>query len=179
MGDVNSHKWKRSSAIAGQIGGSDQERAGCAFAAVKAKLRKSGLRPTRQRLQLGWMLFAHGDRHVSAEALYDEANRLRAHLSLATVYNTLRQFTDAGLLRQIQLGTGRAYFDTNMGEHHHFQVEGEDLAFDVPGHALTVGNVPEPPDGYQITGVDVIVRLKRQDVGSSAAANKARTTPAY
>jgi Fur family transcriptional regulator, iron response regulator len=134
---------------------------GCPMSNVKAKLRDAGLRPTRQRIMLGWMLFAKGHRHVSAEALFEEATRARASLSLATVYNTLRQFSDAGLIRQVHVGAGKAYFDTNTGEHHHFIVEGEDEVFDVDGEPVEIGAMPKAPPGFAIAGVDVIVRLRR------------------
>jgi Fur family iron response transcriptional regulator len=144
-----------------QLRDAPPERPGCPISAVKGRLRASGLRPTRQRVMLGWMLFAKGDRHVSAEQLYEEATRARAALSLATVYNTLRQFTEAGLLRQVHAGPGKAYFDTNTKDHHHFMVEGEDTVLDVPGPPIPIGHVPEAPPGYAVAGVDVIVRLKR------------------
>lgn len=134
---------------------------GCPISSLKGKLRAAGLRPTRQRVMLGWMLFAKGHRHVSAEALFEEATQARASLSLATVYNTLRQFTDAGLIRQVHMGAGKAYFDTNTGEHHHFVIEGEDEVFDVEGGAVRIGAVPAAPPGFAIAGVDVIVRLRR------------------
>jgi Fur family transcriptional regulator, iron response regulator len=134
---------------------------GCPMSNVKAKLRDVGLRPTRQRIMLGWMLFAKGHRHVSAEALFEEAARARASLSLATVYNTLRQFSDVGLIRQVHVGAGKAYFDTNTGEHHHFIVEGEDEVFDVDGEPVEIGALPKAPPGFAIAGVDVIVRLRR------------------
>jgi Fur family transcriptional regulator, iron response regulator len=146
--------------------GSAQERPGCPISIVKARLRQAGLRPTRQRVALGWMLFARGDRHVSAEALYEEATRARAALSLATVYNTLHQFTEAGLLRQVHMGAGKAWFDTNTGSHHHFVVEGEETVFDVPGDAVKVTAAPAAPPGFEVVGVDVVVRLKR--VGGGA-----------
>jgi Fur family transcriptional regulator, iron response regulator len=135
--------------------------AGCPMSNVKAKLRNVGLRPTRQRIMLGWMLFAKGHRHVSAEALFEEATRSRASLSLATVYNTLRQFCDVGLIRQVHVGAGKAYFDTNTGEHHHFIVEGEDEVFDVEDEPIEIGALPRAPAGFAIAGVDVIVRLRR------------------
>jgi Fur family transcriptional regulator, iron response regulator len=141
--------------------GSSETRPGCPISTVKAKLRAAGLRPTRQRVALGWMLFAKGDRHVSAEALYEEATRARAALSLATVYNTLHQFTEAGLLRQVRAGAGKAYFDTNTGAHHHFVVEGEETVFDVPEDQVSVAAAPVPPPGFEVVGVDVVVRLKR------------------
>jgi Fur family iron response transcriptional regulator len=138
-----------------------RERPGCPISGVKARLREKGLRPTRQRVLLGWMLFARGDRHVSAEELYAEATRARAHLSLATVYNTLHQFTEAGLLRQVQAGPGKAYFDTNTSDHHHYVVDGENAVFDVAGDKLELAAPPKAPPGFAIAGVDVIVRLRR------------------
>ena len=137
--------------------------AACPVNRMRDALRARGLRPTRQRMLLGWMLFGRGDRHVSAESLYEEAIRVDRALSLATVYNTLRQFTEAGMLRQVHMSAGRAYFDTNVGEHHHFVVDGEELVFDIPGGSLDVGNLPAPPEGFAIAGVDVVVRLTRID----------------
>ena len=137
-------------------------RRGCPFSDLKAKLRCVGLRPTRQRVSLGWLLFGKGNRHVTAEMLYDEATRARVPVSLATVYNTLHQFTEAGLLRQLAVDGAKAYFDTNPTEHHHFFIEGDDVLIDVPAEGVAVGALPEPPDGMEIAGVEVIVRLRRK-----------------
>jgi Fur family iron response transcriptional regulator len=128
---------------------------------IKVRLSAVGLRPTRQRILLGWLLFGQSHRHVSAEELFEEAARARAHLSLATVYNTLRQFSEAGLIRQVPTGGGKAYFDTNVAEHHHYLVEGEDLMWDAPGEAVPIAGNPVAPPGYTVVGVDVVVRLKR------------------
>ena len=87
---------------------------GCPWHDVKAMLREVGLRPTRQRMALGWILFAKGDRHLTAEMLYEEATRAKVPVSLATVYNTLHQFTDVGLLRQVAVDGSKTYFDTNV-----------------------------------------------------------------
>ncbi len=151
----------------GQADGMDRPAAravsdGCPFHNLREMLRGAGLRPTRQRMSLGWLLFAKGDRHVSAEMLYEEATRARVPVSLATVYNTLHQFTQAGLLRQLPVDGSKAFFDTNPSEHHHFFVEDEERLVDLPGDAISVGNVPEPPDGMEISRVDVIVRLRRK-----------------
>ena len=86
---------------------------GCPWHDVKAMLRQVGLRPTRQRMALGWILFAKGDRHITAEMLYEEATKAKVPVSLATVYNTLHQFTDVGLLRQVAVDGSKTYFDTN------------------------------------------------------------------
>src|ERR1700693_4334251 len=111
---------------------------GCPWHDVKAMLRDVGLRPTRQRMELGWLLFGKGDRHITAELLYEEAANAKVPVSLATVYNTLHQFTDVGLLRQVAVDGSKTYFDTNSSDHHHFFVEGDRRLFDIPGAALLV-----------------------------------------
>jgi Fur family transcriptional regulator, iron response regulator len=139
------------------------DRTGCPWHDVKAMLRGVGLRPTRQRMALGWILFAKGDRHITAEMLYEEATRAKVPVSLATVYNTLHQFTEAGLLRQVAVDGSRAYFDTNPSEHHHFFVENEAELLDIPGAEMLVGKLPPAPEGYEISRIDVVVRLRRKD----------------
>ncbi len=140
---------------------SENPPAGCVVQTVKARLQKAGLRPTRQRTLLGWLLFGQGHRHVSAEGLYEEATRAKAHLSLATVYNTLRQFSEADLIRQVPTGGGKAYFDTNTDEHHHYLADGEGRMWDAPGTAVPLAGDPVAPPGYEVVGVDVIVRVRR------------------
>src|SRR5512143_2200488 len=126
-----------------------------------ARLRGAGLRPTRQRVELVGLLFSKGDRHVTAESLHDEAARCGVQVSLATVYNTLHQFTHAGLLRQVVVDAARGYFDTNTGEHQHFFLEDEGTLIDIPGEEITVAGVPSPPPGLAVDRVDVVVRVKR------------------
>ena len=138
------------------------QRTGCPWHDVKAMLRGVGLRPTRQRMALGWILFGKGDRHLTAEMLYEEASRAKVPVSLATIYNTLHQFTEVGLLRQVPVDGSKAYFDTNASAHHHFFVEGEDELLDIPGAEVIVGKAPTPPEGYEIARVDVVVRLRRK-----------------
>ena len=135
---------------------------GCPWHDVKAKLREVGLRPTRQRMSLGWILFGKGDRHVTAEMLYEEASKAKVPVSLATVYNTLHQFTDAGLLRQVAVDGSKTYFDTNNSQHHHFFVEGENALLDIPDSDVVVGKTPIAPEGYEIARIDVVVRLRRK-----------------
>ena len=135
---------------------------GCPWHDVKSMLRDVGLRPTRQRMALGWILFGKGDRHLTAEALYEEASRAKVPVSLATVYNTLHQFTEVGLLRQVPVDGTKAYFDTNASSHHHFFIEGEDPLLDKPSSDVIVGKTPEAPEGYEIARVDVVVRLRRK-----------------
>ncbi len=136
-------------------------RRGCPLSDLRERLRRAGLRPTRQRLSLGWLLFGRGYRHLTAEMLYDEAMRAKVPVSLATVYNTLHQFTEAGLLRQLALDGSKAYFDTNPSEHHHFYLEEEGAVIDMPDCGITVDSLPEAPEGMEIAGVEVIVRLRR------------------
>lgn len=135
---------------------------GCPVHDLRTKLRMSGLRPTRQRVALGWLLFAKGDRHITAEKLYEEATGARVVISLATVYNTLHQFTEAGLLREIAVDGSRTYFDTNLSNHHHFLVEGTNALVDIPGSHIAVSALPEAPAGMEIDRVDVIIRLRRK-----------------
>ena len=135
---------------------------GCPWHDVKAMLRQVGLRPTRQRMALGWLLFGKGDRHLTAEMLYEEATRAKVPVSLATIYNTLHQFKEVGLLRQVAVDGSKAYFDTNTTAHHHFFVEGEGELRDIPGAEVLLGRDPTPPEGFEIERVDVIVRLRRK-----------------
>ena len=111
-------------------------------------------------MALGWLLFGKGDRHVTAEALYEEARGSKTALSLATVYNTLRQFSDAGLLREIAVYGSRIWYDTNTGPHCHFYVEDRDELLDVPDDMVPVLRLPVAPAGMEILGADVIVRVK-------------------
>jgi len=136
------------------------ERTGCPVHDLKGMLRQAGLRPTRQRMALGWMLFGRGDRHVTAESLYEEAAKARVPISLATVYNTLHQFKDAGFLREVAVEGQKTYFDTNIGNHCHFFVEGEGRLIDIDDSQITIQNAPVPPEGMEIARIDVVLRLR-------------------
>lgn len=138
------------------------QRSGCLVHDLKGILREAGLRPTRQRIALGWLLFGKGDRHVTAESLFEEANKARVPVSLATVYNTLHQFTVAGFLREVAVEGAKTYFDTNVGNHYHFYVEGEGGLMDIGDAEIEVGRLPEPPAGMEIARIDVVVRLRRK-----------------
>jgi Fur family transcriptional regulator, iron response regulator len=129
---------------------------------LPGRLAEAGLRPTRQRVLLGELLFGKGDRHVTAETLFEEATAAQMPVSLATVYNTLHQFTAAGLLRKIAVDGARVYFDTNTSEHHHFFLEDRETLYDIPG-SVGVVNLPAPPDGLKVARVDVVVRLRREE----------------
>ena len=134
---------------------------GCPWHDVNEMLQSVGLRPTRQRMALGWLLFGKGARHLTAEMLYEEASNAKVPVSLATVYNTLNQLTDAGLLRQVSVDGTKTYFDTNTTEHHHFFVEDDNQVIDIPEGRMGIDSVPEPPEGYEISRIDVVVRLRR------------------
>jgi Fur family iron response transcriptional regulator len=131
------------------------------FANALELLRAARLRPTRQRLALARLLFEQGDRHVSAEQLHGEAVAASVPVSLATVYNTLHQFVSAGLLREVVVNPGRSYFDTNMGDHHHFFFEDTGQLVDIPSDRIGVTSLPTPPVGTAIRRVDVIIRVER------------------
>jgi Fur family iron response transcriptional regulator len=128
---------------------------------IMTMLRKAGLRPTRQRLELADLMYGSGDRHLTAESLHAEASASGIQVSLATVYNTLNQFTGAGLLREVAIEGHKTYFDTNTSNHYHYYIEHEGRISDIPADHVKVMELPEPPDGMQIKRVDVIVRLSR------------------
>jgi Fur family iron response transcriptional regulator len=128
---------------------------------IRSLLRHAGLRPTRQRLALAEILYAKGNRHISAEHLHEEAMGHKVPVSLATIYNTLHQFTEAGLLREVAVDGSKTYFDTNVSDHHHFFIEDDNQVMDIPPGRMGVGRLPEPPEGYEISRVDVVVRLRR------------------
>jgi Fur family iron response transcriptional regulator len=122
-------------------------------------LRGAGLRPTRQRVALACLLFAEGDRHVTAESLHEEATARKVPVSLATVYNTLHQFTEVGLLREVAVEGAKTYFDTNTSNHYHFFCEHSGQLMDIQTGAIRIEGLPEAPDGMSISRVDVLVRL--------------------
>lgn len=160
------------------------------FSAVKSRrpcltavLRMAGLRPTRQRVALAELLFGGPHRHVSAEALHEEAGTAGVSVSLATIYNTLHRFREAGLLREVTVDAARSYFDTDTSDHYHFFVEDEQRVIDIPQSAITIDGLPEAPEGMEVTHVDVVVRVRKAPAASgradkgdgkpSAGANKA------
>jgi Fur family iron response transcriptional regulator len=126
------------------------------------RLKAARLRPTQQRIALAGLLFRQGDRHISAEALHAEAAAAGVSVSLATVYNTLHQFTEAGLLRQVVVEPARSYFDTNTGDHQHFYSEEDGRLIDIPGESIAVSGVPVPPKGTEVERIDVVIRIRRQ-----------------
>ncbi len=126
-----------------------------------ARLRQAGLRPTRQRNDLAKLLFRDGHRHLTAETLHAEAVAEGIKVSLATVYNALHQFTQAGLLLQVVVDPTRSYFDTNTVYHQHFYREDEGTLLDIPGPDIAVDGLPTPPPGTEIQRVDVVVRLRK------------------
>ncbi len=130
---------------------------------ISDKLRNAGLRPTRQRLALAELLFGRGDRHVTAEELHDEACRRGIAVSLATVYNTLHQFTAQGLLREVAVEGATAYFDTNTSNHYHFLNADNGELIDIDNKDLRVEGLPTPPAGMKITRVDVLVHIEKDD----------------
>jgi Fur family iron response transcriptional regulator len=135
------------------------------FSKVLDRLKAVGLRPTRQRLALAKLLLENDHRHVTAEELFHEARTLGIHVSLATIYNTLHQFTAAGLLREVVVDMGQSYFDTNTSHHHHFFDEVTGKLSDIPEDDVEISRLPVPPDGQEIDRVEVIVRLRSVPAG--------------
>lgn len=131
------------------------------YANALARLKSARLRPTRQRLALAKLLFDEGDCHITAEQLHAMARNASVKVSLATVYNTLNQFEESGLLREVAVGPGRSYYDTNTHDHQHFYVEPEGELIDIPVDSVALAALPVPPEGTVVDGVDVIIRLRK------------------
>ncbi len=133
------------------------------FEDAVSRLREAELRPTRQRLALARLLFEGGNRHLTAEELHDEARQADIKVSLATIYNTLNQFTKAGLLREVTVESGRAWFDTNVSDHHHFYAPETGELIDIDLANIAINGLPAAPAGREVERVDVVVRLKPAD----------------
>ncbi|MBI3506433.1 MAG: transcriptional repressor [Proteobacteria bacterium] len=129
------------------------------YASAIAALKAAGLRPTRQRVQLMRVLQEGGHRHLTAEQLRGEVKEAGLIVSLATIYNTLNQFTQSGLLREVVVEPGRSYFDTNTGAHHHFYFEAEGRLQDIPVEQVSLSALPAAPEGMRVARVDVVVRV--------------------
>ncbi len=129
---------------------------------LEDKIRSVDLRPTKQRIALAELLFSNGNRHITAEKLHGEALENGVKISLATIYNNLHQFTTAGLLREVVVDASKSYFDTNVEPHHHFFHEDQGKLEDIFSHQLTVEDVPDLPEGTEISSIDVIVRLTKK-----------------
>ena len=143
-------------------------------APILQRLKTVGLRPTRQRVALAGLLFRAGDRHVTAEQLHQEALSERVRVSLATVYNTLHQFTDAGLLREVVVEAGRSYFDTNVSDHHHFFLVDSGSLLNIASDRVGVASLPDALRGTSVERVDVIIRLRKQPAGAPARSKAPR-----
>ena len=130
---------------------------------AQAWLSGAGLRPTRQRLALAERLIGDGrHRHVTAESLFEAAQGAGDQVSLATVYNTLKSFTEAGLLIEIPVEGARSYFDTRTEDHPHFYWEDEARLTDAPVDSVRFADLPDAPEGMEISKIDVVIRLRKR-----------------
>ncbi len=127
--------------------------------ALSERLRNSGIRPTRQRVALAELLFDGADKHVSAEQLHALAHQTSEHVSLATVYNTLKQFSAAGLVREVATPCQKIYFDTNTSDHHHYFIESNGHIVDIDEASVSINGLPDAPLGKKVGRVDIIVHL--------------------
>lgn len=137
-------------------------RSDCPWRDLDNMLRSAGLRPTRQRLTLGWLMFGKGDRHFTAEMLYAEANTTDVNVSLATVYNTLNQFTEAGMLKRVSVDGTRAYFDTDVSSHSHFFLEEQGILIDVAEQPADMVDGVVVPEGFDLIRTEIVIRLRRK-----------------
>ena len=127
------------------------------------KLRLAGLRPTRQRVAIAALLLDGRHRHVTADSLTEEITAAGLHVSGGTVYNTLNQFTDAGLLRRVMVHNDYSLFDTNTDHHNHFYEAENDQLVDIPHDDVILAQLPTAPDGHEIKAVDVVIHIQSKD----------------
>ncbi|MBI1276317.1 transcriptional repressor [bacterium] len=127
---------------------------------IQDKLKEAGLRPTQQRVLLARKIWGTGHRHITAECLYQEVRDSEGSVSLATVYNTLHQFTEAGLLKEIRIDGDRCMYDTNVCAHHHFMNIETGVLQDIAFGDIQVSAIPDAPEGTCVSGIEVIVRIK-------------------
>lgn len=135
----------------------------CGKSVALKRLKASRLRPTKQRLALAGLLFDKAPRHVTADELYQEALDAGIPVSLATVYNTLNQFTSAGIMSEVVVGSGQSYFDTTASSHWHYFDRQTGEIFDIPASKLNFKDLPEPPPGKVIERIDVVIRVRSEN----------------
>ncbi|MGH0001092.1 Fur family transcriptional regulator [Pseudovibrio ascidiaceicola] len=126
---------------------------------LPTKFRSAGLRFTKQRCLIAEHLFSGGHRHIDAAMLYAELLANGKHLSLATIYNALRDFEQHNLIRRIAVSADKVWYDTDIGDHRHFYVATENRIMDCPDQKLSLAKFADPPDGYQVTSIDIVVHL--------------------
>ena len=122
-------------------------------------LEKNGIRATKQRRVLAKLIFDKGKRHISAENLFDEVKREERKISMATVYNTLKQFTSLGLIREIVVDQNKSLYCNNNQSHYHLYIEDEGKVIDIPTKNIDL-DIPSIPACLQLHNIDVIVRIR-------------------
>lgn len=141
----------------------------CQKISARHILERAGLKVTTQRMSVVEALFGRGERHVTAESLYDELVRTGAPGSLSCVYNSLRRFSELGLVKRVPIYGSAAYFDTRTGHHHHFYADDEDHLMDLTAD-IALEAAPIPPPGYELVSVDILVRVRRVSCNPSGPA---------
>ena len=123
------------------------------------KIESSGIRPTKQRRVLAKILFEKGNRHLSADELFHDVKKEDRKISMATVYNTLKQFTSLGLVREVVVDQNKSLYCTNHKSHYHLYIEDEGKIVDIPTKNIDL-NIPSIPACLQLHNIDVIVRIR-------------------
>ena len=130
-----------------------------AYNSAISKLEKNGIRATKQRRVLAKLIFDKGKRHISAENLFDEVKKEERKISMATVYNTLKQFTSLGLIREIVVDQNKSLYCNNNQSHYHLYIEDEGKVIDIPTKNIDL-DIPSIPACLQLHDIDVIVRIR-------------------
>tara|TARA_B100000700_G_scaffold119275_1_gene134062 strand:- start:2498 stop:2947 length:450 start_codon:yes stop_codon:yes gene_type:complete len=130
-----------------------------AYNSAISKLEKNGIRATKQRRVLAKLIFDKGKRHISAENLFDEVKKEERKISMATIYNTLKQFTTLGLIREIVVDQNKSLYCNNNQSHYHLYIEDEGKVIDIPTKNIDL-DIPSIPACLQLHDIDVIVRIR-------------------
>ena len=127
------------------------------------KLRGSGLRPTKQRILIAKSLFENNKTfHFTVETLDQKINKKgNKKISLATIYNTVEAFTNAGYLKEILTSKNKSHYDTNIKSHHHFYDEETKELTDIHYNQVKLSKVPMPPKGKKIKNLEVVIRIQK------------------
>ena len=129
---------------------------------ILKKLRSSGLRPTKQRVEIAKFLF---EREKTFHFTVENLNKIltkksNTKIALATIYNTVHSFKAAGHLSEVEVRGNKSYFDTNVSNHHHFYDSETAELIDIDANDIVIQKIPKAPDGKKIKNVEVFINLK-------------------
>ena len=130
---------------------------------IETKLKKFGIKITKQRMEIASILFDGEFKHFSADDLYNLTEKKNLQISLATIYNTLKEFSNLGLIKEIIIDPNRIWYDTCVKNHYHFYNSATNKLIDIPEAQIKVSKLPSIPKGHKIEQMNVVIHLQRKD----------------